>query len=153
MDPHAIGTALRELAMYQRLEGDTHRARAYDRAAGTVEAVHDLEPRIAAGTLTELPNIGDSIARVIGQLAHTGSAAVLDALRAKWPVTVVELSRLDGVGVAKARTLVQALEPEGLDELAAMAEAGRIRDLPGFGAASEAKILAAIKNRHQRGEA
>jgi DNA polymerase (family 10) len=152
MDPLAIATSLRELATYQRLEGDTHRARAYDRAAGTVEAVHDLERRIAGGTLTELPNIGESIAKLIGLLARTGSAPVLETLRGRWPVTVLELSRLDGVGVKKARVLVEVLEPEGLDELAAMAEAGRIRDLPGFGPASEAKILAAIKNRHQRGE-
>jgi DNA polymerase (family 10) len=153
VDPHAIGTALRELATYQRLEGDTHRARAYERAAGTAEAVHDLEARIAAGTLTDLPNIGPSIARVIATLAATGTATVLDALRAKWPLTIVELARLDGVGLVKARKLVELLDPEGLDELAAMAAAGKIRELPGFGEASEAKILAAIKNRHQRGEA
>jgi DNA polymerase (family X) len=152
MDPLAIATCLRELALYKRLDGDSHRARAYDRAAGTVEAVHDLDQRIAGETLTDLPNIGASIAKVITELARAGTTAVLADARARWPVTVVELAQLDGVGVVKARKLVEALEPEGLDELAAMAEAGRIRDLPGFGEASEAKILAALRNRHQRGE-
>jgi DNA polymerase (family 10) len=152
MDPLAIATCLRELALYKRLDGDAHRARAYDRAAGTVEAIHDLDRRLTANTLTELPNIGDSIAKLIAELARTGHAPVLDAARAKWPVTVVELAQLEGVGVVKARKLVEALEPEGLDELMAMAEAGKIRELPGFGEASEAKILAALRNRHVRGE-
>ena len=152
MDPLAIATALRELATYHRLEGDTHRGRAYDRAAGTVEAVHDLDRRISAGTLTELPNIGDSIARLIAELSVRGTADVLDKLRARWPVTVVELSRLKGVGLKKARVLVEELAPEGLDELAAMAEAGRIRELAGFGEKAEQQILAAIRERNARGE-
>jgi DNA polymerase (family 10) len=152
MDPLAIANSLRELALYKRLDGDAHRARAYDRAAGTVEAVHDLEARIGAGTLTELPNIGASIAKLVTELARTGGAPALDDARARWPVTVVELAQLEGVGVIKARKLHEALAPEGLDELAAMAEAGKIREVPGFGEASEAKILAAIRDRHQRGE-
>jgi len=152
MDPLAIATCLRELGLYRRLDGEAHRARAYDRAADTVEAVHDLDRRIVAETLTELPNIGASIAKLIGELARTGTAPALADARARWPVTMVELAQLDGVGVIKARTLVEALEPDGLDELAAMAEAGRIRELPGFGASSEAKILAALRDRHRRGE-
>jgi DNA polymerase (family X) len=151
MDPLAIANSLRELSLYKRLDGDSHRARAYERAAGTVEAVHDLEARIGAGTLTELPNIGASIAKLVTELARSGGAAALDDARARWPVTVVELAQLEGVGVIKARKLHEALAPEGLDELAAMAEAGKIREVPGFGEASEAKILAAIRDRHQRG--
>ena len=64
---------------------------------------------------------------------------------------MVELSRLAEWG-SRRRACWSRRSARGLDELAAMAEAGRIRDLPGFGPASEAKILAAIKNRHQRGE-
>jgi len=150
VDPIAIAASLREISIYLRLDGDPHRARAYERAARTVEAIHDLDRRVADGDLTDLPGIGSSIAAVITELHGRGAVGVLDRLRAKWPAAVVELSQLPSVGVKKARALVERLGPANLDELARMAEAGRVRELPGFGKASEEKLLTALRGRHQR---
>lgn len=152
MDAVEIAASLRELAVYLRLERDPHRARAYERAAKTIESIHDLEQRVAEGTLIGLPGIGNSIARVVSELHLQGMYGNLNRLRELWPHTVVELSQLPDVGTKKARILVEQLQPKNLDELIAMAEAGKVRDLPGFGKATEAKLIASLRNRHSRGE-
>ncbi|HVV86033.1 MAG TPA: helix-hairpin-helix domain-containing protein, partial [Kofleriaceae bacterium] len=152
MDAVTIAATLRELAVYLRLEGDGYRAKAYETAARTLEAIHDLERRVADETLTELPGVGTSIAAAVKELLERGSLRALERLREKWPRTIVELAQLPGLGLKKARVLVERLAPADLDELTAMVEAGRAREVPGFGPASEAKLLAALRERHQRGD-
>ena len=146
-----IAACLRELAVYMRLERESDRARAYDRAARTIEAVHDLDHRVEEGTLVGLPGVGTSIARVVTELARTGTLPALERLRKLWPPALVELSRLPDVGTRRARILIEQLAPRDLDELLAMAEGGRVRELPGFGKSSEAKLVASLRGRHERG--
>jgi DNA polymerase (family 10) len=151
VEPSAIAGLLREISIYFELDGDRHRAMAYDRASRSIEAANGLHRLIDEGRLEELPGVGPSIAKVVGDLARRGSSVVLDQQRVKWPAVIVELAQLPYVGVAKARKLHDALAPVDLDAVAAMCRAGAIRELPGFGATSEAKILAAIEDRRARG--
>src|SRR2546421_325690 len=99
MENIAIAAQLREISVYSDLEGDRHRAIAYDRASRSIEAANGLSRLIDEGRLEELPNIGPSIARVIGDLARRSSSVVLEKLRAKWPTVIVELAQLPYVGV------------------------------------------------------
>jgi DNA polymerase (family X) len=151
MDPAIIAAHLREIAIYLFLDGDHHRARAYRRAAQTIESAADVPRLIAEQRLDDLPNVGRAIAAVVDDLARRGTTGVADKLRAKWPAVIVELSRLPGVGVTKARLLHAALAPANLDSVAAMCRSGAVRQLRGFGATSEAKILAAIEGRRLHG--
>src|SRR6185503_4848878 len=142
---------LREISVYFDLDGDRHRAIAYDKAARSIEAANGLHRLLDEGRLEELPAIGPSIARVVGDLARRGSSTVLEKLRAKWPSVIVELAQLPSIGVQKARKIHQALAPKDLDAVAAAARAGLIKELPGFGALSEQKILKSIEDRRTRG--
>jgi DNA polymerase (family X) len=151
VDTDAIADALREIASYLGLEGDRYRAEAYERGARAVEAVADLPRLLAEDRLTELPGIGPSLAGTIRELAERGTTGTLDRLRETWPPVVRELALLPRVGADRARRIHEQLAPQSLDDLAAMCEAGRVRELPGFGKASEAKVLAAIRGRHDRG--
>ena len=146
-----IASQLREIAIYFDLDGDRHRALAYDKAAKSIEAANGLQRLLDEGRLEELPAVGPSIARTVGDLARRGSATVLDNLRAKWPMVIVELAQLPYVGVIKARKIHEALAPHDLDAVAAACRAGVLRGLKGFGATSEAKILAAIEERRHVG--
>ena len=110
MEPATIAALLRELAVYYELDGDRHRAFAFDRAAKVVDAANGLPRLIDEGRLEELPGVGPSIARVIAELARTGTVAVLERLRERWPPIVIELAQLPRVGVPKARKIYQALE-------------------------------------------
>jgi DNA polymerase (family 10) len=151
MEPTTIAALLREIAVYFELDGDRHRAMAYDKAAKSIEAAKGLHRLLDEGRLEELPAIGPSIARTVGDLARRGSSTILEKLRAKWPTVIVELAQLPSVGVLKARKIHQELAPADLDAVADAARAGRLRELPGFGKLSEQKILKAIEDRRTRG--
>ncbi|HEY6032908.1 MAG TPA: helix-hairpin-helix domain-containing protein, partial [Kofleriaceae bacterium] len=74
MEPSMIASLLREIAIYFDLDGDRHRALAYDKAAKSIEAANGLQRLLDEGRLEELPAVGPSIARTVGDLARRGSA-------------------------------------------------------------------------------
>jgi len=151
LEPTTIAALLRELAVYYELDGDRHRAFAYERASKSVEAANGLHRLIDEGRLEELPGVGPSIARVVADLARTGTVPVLERQRGQWPPIVIELAQLPRVGVPKARRIFQSLAPADLEAVAEMCRAGLIRELPGLGKISEQKILQAIEDRRRNG--
>jgi DNA polymerase (family 10) len=86
-DRSAVAPALLEIALLLEVEGgNRYRARAYERAAGAVEALGDsLESLIAEGRLTQVPGIGSTLAATIEQLVRTGRSSSLDRLRERLP--------------------------------------------------------------------
>jgi DNA polymerase (family 10) len=151
MEPATVAALLREVSIYFELDGDRHRAIAYDRAARSIEAAANLHRLVEEARLEELPSIGPSIARVVTELYRNGSTEVLDRLRGKWPPVVVELALLPKVGASRARELYKRFQPASLDAIADACRAGAIRELRGFGVVSEQRILHAIEERHLRG--
>jgi DNA polymerase (family 10) len=151
LEPATIAALLRELALYYELDGDRHRAFAYERASRSVEAANGLHRLIDEGRLEELPGVGPSIARAVAELARQGSLPTLERQRAQWPAVVIELAQLPRVGVPKARRIFQSLAPPDLETVAEMCRAGLIRELPGLGKISEQKILQAIEDRRRHG--
>src|SRR5262245_11356181 len=151
LEPTTIAALLRELAVYYELDGDRHRAFAYERASKSIEAANGLHRLIDEGRLEELPGVGPSIARVVADLSRQGSVPVLERQRAQWPAVVIELAQLPRVGVPKARRIFQSLAPADLESVAEMCRAGLIRELPGLGKISEQKILQAIEDRRRNG--
>ena len=151
LEPTTIAALLRELAVYYELDGDRHRAFAYERASKSIEAANGLHRLIDEGRLEELPGLGPSISRVVADLARTGTVPILERQRVQWPAIVIELAQLPKVGVPKARRIFQSLAPADLEGVAEMCRAGLIRELPGLGKISEQKILAAIEDRRRNG--
>jgi DNA polymerase (family 10) len=125
------------------------RVRAYRNAARTIENL----PQSAAGMveegadLSELPGIGEDLGAKIRAIVETGSFEELDALEGQLPEGLAALSDLPGLGPKRVAALHRELDVDDLDDLRAAAEAGRVRELDGFGATTERKILAAIERR------
>ncbi|MFQ5678339.1 MAG: DNA polymerase/3'-5' exonuclease PolX [Gemmatimonadota bacterium] len=129
-------------------EANPFRVRAYRNAARTVEFHTAPMERLVAeeADLTELPGIGQEMARHIRELVERGALTPYEELSREVPPSLIELMRLPGVGPKKARKVWQALGVETLDALEAEAKAGRIAELEGFGEKTQAQILAGIES-------
>src|SRR5215207_4476818 len=142
-----IAAALRELGILYELDGaDRFRVQAYREAARTVaESPVSIEQLAAEGRLTELPAIGSTLAEKIETLIETGSIPSADKLKAKFPATLVEVTRVPGLGAKTARRIYDELGVENLTQLKEAAEQGRVAGMRGLGAKTEENILSALE--------
>lgn len=142
-----IAEQLNKIADLLDIEGaNPFRVRAYRNAARVVgDLPHGVGQMIAAGEdLDDLPGIGEDLAGKIATIANTGHLPLLDELQRRLPPGLVLLLDVPGLGPKRVHALHQALGVETVEQLAAAAEAGRIRALRGFGAVTEKKIRDAL---------
>ena len=122
-----------------------YRVLAYRRAARRIaEATEPVERLSVEGRLTDLPDVGATIAAKVEELRTTGTLASLERLQAKYPPGLVDVMRLPGVGAKTARRLFDLAGIASVDDLREAAESGRIRELPRLSERTEQKLLAAI---------
>jgi DNA polymerase (family 10) len=128
-------------------EANPFRVRAYRNAARTIgEYGRDVAAMIAHGEkLPKLPGIGADLMAKIEEIARTGKSHFLEELRAQLPPTITELLHIPGLGPKRVKMLYDSLQVQTLEQLAQAAQAGRIRELPGFGEKTEHAILEAIR--------
>jgi DNA polymerase (family X) len=125
------------------------RVRAYRNAARMLEGLPGaVADRLRAGRdLTELPGIGADLAAKMAEIVHTGRLADLEALQQRTPPVLLELSALPGLGPKRVKLLYEELGVDSLEDLKKAGEAGAIRQVRGFGAATERRILDALAKR------
>lgn len=136
--------ALRELAVLLEFSrAPKFKVKAYQRAADVVAIVGDLGPLVEQGRLADLEGIGASLSAQIQELWNTGSSEYLERLRSEQPPGTSELAQVDGVTPLRLRTLIDGLGVRSVAELREACAQGRVRKLPRFGIATEARLLAA----------
>jgi DNA polymerase (family 10) len=126
---------------------------AYERAAETLENAPPVAELVAAGRLQELPGIGKTIAGRIAEICTTGSCAYLEELSAKYPLTLVELLGVSGVGMKTAQQLFGTLGIASLADLEKALAAGQLDGMPRLGAKTIENIrrgVLAYKGRQRR---
>jgi DNA polymerase (family 10) len=145
--PNATIAALfDELADLYELDGAVvHRVLAYRNAAKTVrEAPRSVAALTREGNVTQLPGIGRTLEEKIVALLDTGSIPAAEKLRAKFPVGLVDMTRLPGLGPKRARKLFDELGIDSLEALRAAAQTEQLRNVKGFGPKFEEAVLAAF---------
>jgi DNA polymerase (family 10) len=126
---------------------------AYRRAAeNIVDLTQDIRSYWQAGTLQKIPGIGQAIADKIDELLRTGRLEFYERLQEQVPPGVVSLLEIPDVGPKTAKLLWERMGLQSVAEVEEAARSGRLRDLPGLGAKSEAKILAGIEALYRRGD-
>jgi DNA polymerase (family 10) len=119
--------------------------RAYRRAAELIRTTPaPVEQLVRSGRARELRGIGPGIERRLRELVETGRIEELEELEREVEPELVALGRYLGLGPQRLVTLGRALGIRSADELRAAAEAGRLREVPGFGPATEAKVIEAL---------
>jgi DNA polymerase (family X) len=141
-----VADRLRLIGDLLELDGAVrHRVLAYRRAAARILSTTTSVAEMALrGRAVDLPDIGTTLQAKIVELAETGDIAALARLRERVPPGLAEVARLDGIGPKRANALWSALGVASVDDLAAALADGRVREVPGFGAATEARVAAEL---------
>lgn len=126
---------------------------AYRRASENIVGLgQDIRAYWQAGTLQEIPGIGQAIADKIDELLTTGRLEFYERLQDQVPPGVVSLLDIPDVGPRTAKMLWEELGLQSVAEVEAAARAGQLRTLKGLGTRSEARILAGIEAVHRRSD-
>ena len=149
-----IAAAFDELAVLYELDGAVrYRVLAYRNAATTIrECPVSVAELAREGRAVELPGIGRTLEEKIVTLAQTGSIPSAERLKAKFPTTLIALTRVPGLGARTARRLYDELEIASLEDLKEAAEQQRIRGIRGLGPKVEENVLAALERLGEPGE-
>ncbi len=147
-----IAEIFENIADLLEIKGESvFRVLAYRDGAQTIRDLpRDLSAIHAEGKLTELPNIGATLAEKIEELLTTGELNFYMRLTAEIPLSLVEMLRVNGVGPKKAKRFWQELNIITLTDLETAARGGKLRGLSGMGAKSEQKIIDGIEALKRR---
>ncbi|MHB8366237.1 MAG: DNA polymerase/3'-5' exonuclease PolX [Acidithiobacillus sp.] len=128
-------------------DANPFRVRAYRNAARLLQGLSsDVKTMVEAGEdLTELPGIGDDLAKKIIEIVTTGHCSFLEKLEKQTPPALTELLKVPGLGPKRVKALWHELDVETVDQLTRAAREGHIRSVPGFGEKTETRILEALQ--------
>ena len=149
-----IAAAFDELAVLYELDGAVkYRVLAYGTAAKAIrESPVSVAELAAAGRATEIPGVGKTLAEKIDAVLATGEIPAAVKLKAKFPSTLIEVTRVPGLGAKTAKRLYDELGVASLEDLKGAAEAERIRELKGLGPKVEENVLASLERLGEPGE-
>ncbi|MFO7700022.1 MAG: DNA polymerase/3'-5' exonuclease PolX [Acidimicrobiia bacterium] len=144
----AVIAALRQLVAFTQLEdgqSQSFRTRAYEKAIDAIAMRSEAVAGLSLGELTAIEGVGDSTARKIIEFRENGSIAKVERLKERFPVSMLELMRVPGLGPKTVLALQSHLGVTDVEGLRHAIETEQLRTLPGLGSKSEAKIAEAIQ--------
>ncbi len=147
MEKRDIIRILDEMGTLLELQGaNPFKSRAFHNASRAVEGLtQDLSAAVASGAIRNVKGVGESIARIITELATAGKSNDYDELRKGVPDGVMEMLRIQGLGPKKVKVLFEKLKITTIDDLEGAARDGTLAGLEGFGKKSEDNILTGIQ--------
>ncbi|MEG0258957.1 MAG: DNA polymerase/3'-5' exonuclease PolX [Lysinibacillus sp.] len=151
MNKKTIIRTLEKIALYMELQGENpFKVSAFRKAAAALET--DERSLSEMDDVTKLKGIGKGTATVIEDLIATGESSLLKELENIVPKGLLPLLKLPGLGGKKIAKLHQELGIDSAESLQAACEAGKVRELAGFAAKTEEKILKELANFANRSE-
>lgn len=123
---------------------------AFRKAAAALEG--DERSLSEMDDVTKLKGIGKGTAAVIEDLLATGESSLLKELEEIVPKGLLPLLKLPGLGGKKIAKLHQELGIDSAESLKEACEAHKVRELAGFAAKTEEKILKELANLANRSE-
>ena len=142
-----------EIADLLDIQGaNAFRVRAYRNGARSIgELGSDIQMLIQRGTkLTDIPGIGEDLAKKIQEIIETGQCEFLERLHEEIPPAIRELLKIPGLGPKRVKLLWHALHIHTLEQLLHAAQEGQIQQLRGFGEKIEQKIIETAQARLNR---
>ena len=148
MTNREIANILREMAALYEMESVLFKPRAYENAAASVESfgeeLSDIYKKEGARALENVPGVGKGIAAHIQAILEKKDFSEHVKLKNKYPVDVIGLTAIEGVGPKMVKVLWQKLKIRTVGDLERAARRRKIRGLEHFGEKTEKKILKGI---------
>ncbi|MBI1830411.1 MAG: DNA polymerase/3'-5' exonuclease PolX [Planctomycetes bacterium] len=143
MDKSEVAAVLEEIAVLLELQGENpFRANAYAKAGRTIAQLEtNIADLVDAGTLDQIPGIGETLRDKITTLVTTGKLPFYEDLKAKTPPGLLQMLRLPGMGPKKVKALYDQLGIDDLVKLKAGCDNGSVAKLKGFGEKTQKNIL------------
>ncbi|MGD0128618.1 MAG: DNA polymerase/3'-5' exonuclease PolX [Terriglobia bacterium] len=156
MENREIAAIFEEISNLMKINQDdpkwSFKAAAYDRARRSIEGFPERLEDIARDPqrkLTDIPGIGEDLAKKIAELVETGKCKFHQEQLAKVSPSLLELLQLQTIGPQKVRLFYKEAGIKSIEDLEAAAKAGRLRTLPGMSVKSEENILKALEVYHR----
>ncbi len=144
-----VAAVFEQLADLLEFQGaNPFRIRAYRNGARAIKDLPEPIEDVANDPereLTDIAGIGKDLAEKVMTLLVTASLPMLEELLAEIPESVLAILRVPGLGPKRAAMLHRELGVNDLDQLREACESQRVRQLKGFGAKTEAAILAGLE--------
>lgn len=148
----ALLRELAELTLIDEQDPQSFRVRAYENAIHGLASHGDDIVSMSKAALVKIPGVGKSTAEKIREYAETGKIEKLEALRAKYPPSFVELSKIPGLGPKTLARLRSELGIQSVSDLRAALDREALRELPGFGKKSEENLRRALDRMGMTGQ-
>ena len=150
MTNQEIAAVFRRLADLLELRDENpFKIRSYRAAAETIEALSaSIVELTAAGgpaKLRDLPGIGDAISKKIIELLETGTFKLYEEVKAEIPETVLDLLKIDGIGIKTVQLLHRQFQVANLEDFAKFVEGGGLDRVPRLSEKSQSRIKASLK--------
>jgi DNA polymerase (family X) len=133
-------------SLLELAEANAYTIRAYRRAAETIRNVAlPVADLVRAGRVRELRGIGPGIEARLRELVDTGQIAELAELERELTPELVGLGRYLGLSAKRSIEVARALDIRTAEQFREAAAAGRLRNVPGIGPKTEARLLGALE--------
>jgi DNA polymerase (family 10) len=150
MDNQDIARIFDEISDLLEIKGmNPFKIRAYRNAAETLSSIAERVSEMDTNALRRIPGIGKDLATRIQELSDSGTSAYHTNLLQEYPVSLLELLKLQGLGPKTVGLLYHSLGIKTIGELESATHAGRLDELRGFGPKKQALILRAIAERRR----
>src|SRR5256714_13370151 len=150
MTNEEIARRFGQLALLMEIRGeDKFRVRSYRNAAEMIETWPTPVARIAEEEgvkgLQTIPGVGRAISAKIVELLERGTFEAWERLTAETPETVLDLLKVEGVGIKTASVLYQQFKISSLEDLSAFVAGGGLELVDGVGEKSAERIARGVE--------
>jgi DNA polymerase (family 10) len=149
MKNQEVAKIFRDMARFLEIDGVAFKPFAYQRAADSLQGlekdVGEIYREGGVKALLEIPGVGKAMADHIEEYLKTGKVKIYEKYKKRLPMDLDQLTRVEGMGVKKAKVLYQKLGVKNLKDLEKAAKTGKIAPLFGFGKTTEKNILQGLE--------
>ncbi|MBM2814012.1 MAG: polymerase [Ignavibacteria bacterium] len=149
MDIKKLIKIMNNSAILLEIKGENpFKSRAYSNAAEIIKSgVYDLEYLTHEGRLSEIKGFGDALVNKITEYYNAGSISFYEKLTSEVPESLVEITKISGLGPKRTKQLFDTFKISTLEELESACLDNKLTELKGFTPKFQEEILVGISHK------